>query len=215
VITKKLLLIGGGGHCKSVLDSLLESMQYSEIGIIDKKENVGKMILDNRIIGCDDDLIKLYQLGYQYAFVTLGSVGDPSLRVKLFIMLEEIGFDIPNIIDLSATVSKYVSMKTGVYIGKNVVVNAGTSIGKGSIINTSATIEHDCKIEKYSHIAPGAVICGEVKIGEQSHIGASSVVRQQVKIGAHTIIGMGSVVLQDIGDYKIAYGNPCKEAKSK
>ena len=213
--SEKLLLIGGGGHCKSVLDSLLHGNQYSEIGIIDKKKNIGKLILDKHIIGCDDDLIKLHHQGYKYAFVTLGSVGDPSSRVKLFAMLEEIGFEIPNIIDLSATISNYVNMKTGIYVGKNAVVNVGTSIGKGAIINTSSTIEHDCEIEKFSHIAPGAVICGGVKIGENSHIGANSVVQQEVEIGANTIIGMGSVVLKNVDNYVLAYGNPCREVRSK
>ncbi|MBC3888241.1 serine acetyltransferase [Acetobacterium paludosum] len=213
--SEKLLLIGGGGHCKSVLDSLLQSNQYSEIGIIDKKKNIGKLILDKYIIGCDDDLIKFHQQGYKYAFVTLGSVGDPSSRVNLFTMLEEICFEIPNIIDISSTVSNYINMETGIYIGKNAVVNAGTSIGKGAIINTSSTIEHDCEIAKFSHIAPGAVICGGVKIGENSHIGANSVVQQEVKIGANTIIGMGSVVLKNVDNYVLAYGNPCKEVRSK
>lgn len=212
--TKKLLLIGGGGHCKSVLDSLLQDNSYSEIGIIDKKKNIGKSTLDRRIIGCDDDLINLHQQGYKYAFVTLGSVGDPSSRIKLFTMIEEIGFEVPNIIDLSSTISNDVKMKTGIYIGKNVVINAGTSIGKGAIINTSSTIEHDCVIEKFSHIAPGVVLCGGVKIGENSHLGANSVVRQEVKIGTNTIIGLGSVILHDIGDFKVAYGNPCTEVKS-
>lgn len=212
-MNKKLLLIGGGGHCKSVLDSLLQANKYSEISIIDKKENIGKTILDIRIIGFDDDLVKLHEQGYNYAVVTFGSVGDPTLRIKLFSLLEKIGFEMPNIVDSTAIVSKYVKMETGIYVGKNAVINIGASIGKGSIINTSTTIEHDCIIEKFSHIAPGTVLCGDVKIGANSHIGAKSVVKQQVRIGANTIIGMGSVVLHDVGDSMIAYGNPCKGVK--
>lgn len=212
---KRLLLIGGGGHCKSVLDSLLNLNQYSDIGIVDIKENIGKSILNVPIIGCDDDLQELYEMGYNYAFITVGSIGDPTLRIKLFTMIERIGFKIPNIIDLTATVSRYIKMETGIYIGKKSVVNAGTSIRKGTIINTGSIIEHDCLIEKFSHIAPGSVLCGEARIGKNTHIGANSVIKQQVRIGSNTIIGMGSVVLYDIADYIIAYGNPCKEVLSR
>jgi sugar O-acyltransferase (sialic acid O-acetyltransferase NeuD family) len=213
-MNKKILLIGGGGHCKSVLDSLLKSNQYSDIGIIDIKENVGKRILDVPIIGCDDDLEELYRKGYKFAFVTVGSIGDPSLRIKLFNLIAKIGFIIPNIIDLTAVVSEYINMETGIFIGKNSVVNVGTSIGKGAIINTMSTVEHDCLIEKFSHISSGAVLCGGVQVGENTHIGAKSVVRQQVKIGSNTIIGIGSVVLHNMAEYVLAYGNPCKEVQS-
>lgn len=210
---KKLLLIGGGGHCKSVLDSLLQKNEYTEIGVIDTKENLGKKIINISICGCDEDLIDLYKRDYNYAFITVGSIGDPSLRIKLFKRLEEIGFVIPIIIDSSATISNFVNLEAGIYIGKKVVVNAGTSIGKGAIINTSSIIEHDCTIGNFSHISPGSVLCGGVKIGENSHIGANTVIRQDVKIGVNTIIGLGSVVLHTIGNNLIAYGNPCKEVK--
>ncbi|PHS31927.1 MAG: serine acetyltransferase [Alkaliphilus sp.] len=212
---KKILLIGGGGHCKSVVDSLLQTNQYSEIGIIDKKENIGILTLSIPVIGCDDDLSKLYGEGYRYAFITVGSIGNTKLRTKLFEMIEKIGFEIPSIIDDTAIVSKHVRIKKGVFVGKNAVINAGTFIGKGAIINTSATIEHDCKIEEFTHIAPDAVLCGEVQIGANTHIGARSVVKQQSKIGANTIIGMGSVVLKDVKEDIIAYGNPCKEVKQR
>jgi sugar O-acyltransferase (sialic acid O-acetyltransferase NeuD family) len=215
MITRKILLVGGGGHCKSVLDSLIQSEQYSEIGIVDKNDNIGKHVLRISVIGCDDDLIKLYKNGYTYAFVTLGSIGEPTQRIKLFSILEEIGFEIPNIVDPTAIISENVNMSYGIYVGKNTVINAGVSIGKGCIINTSSVIEHDCIVEQFSHIATGSVLCGEVHIQKNVHIGANSTIKQQVKIGADTTIGMGSVVLHDIADSIIAYGNPCKEVKSR
>lgn len=210
-MNKKILLVGGGGHCKSVLDTLIETKQYSEIGIIDKCENIGKHILGISIIGCDDDLSKFHKNGYNYAFVTIGSVGNTKHRIRLFDFLEKIGFDIPNIVDSTSVISENANMSRGIYVGKNAVINAGASIDKGAIINTSATIEHDCTVGSFSHISTGSVLCGEVHIGDNVHIGANSVIKQQVKIGANTIIGMGSVVLNDIAGFMIAYGNPCKE----
>lgn len=213
-MNKKLLLIGGGGHCKSVLDSILPSNEYTGIGIIDKNESSSGSVLGIPIIGCDDDLSKLYHDGYHYAYVTVGSTGEQSLRIKLYKMLETIGFEIPNIIDLTAIVSSHVKMERGIFIGKNVVVNAGTSIMDGSIINTASTIEHDCIISQFCHIAPKSLLCGEVEVGDNTHIGAGSVIKQQIKIGSNSIIGMGSVVLKDIKSNVVAYGNPCKEVKS-
>lgn len=214
-MSKKILLIGGGGHCRSVLDSLLELDGFSNIGIIDKKENIGKKILGVPVIGCDEDLPKLFTDGYEYAFVTVGSIGNPNIRIKLFNTLYDIGFKIPNIIDSTAVVSISVNMKMGIFVGKNAIINAGATINKGSIINSGAIIEHDCLIGEFVHIAPGAVLSGEVQIGDNTHIGANCVIKQQLKIGSNSIIGMGSAVLKDIEDKVVAYGNPCKGVRKQ
>lgn len=212
-MNKRILLIGGGGHCKSVLDSLLELNEYAEIGIIDKRENLGKLVMGVPVVGFDDDLPTLFREGYGYAFVTIGSIGNPTLRIKLFNIISEIGYKIPVIIDDSAKVSKHARIEQGVFLGKQTVINAGALIQKGSIINSGSIVEHDCKIGAFAHIAPGAVLGGEVVVGENSHIGSNVTVKQQIHIGSNSIIGMGSVVLQNIDSHTIAYGNPCKEVK--
>lgn len=214
-MNKNILLVGGGGHCKSVLDSLLVLKRFSKIGIIDKKENIGNTVMGVSVIGCDKDLPKLITEGYMYAFVTIGSTGDPKIRIKLFNLLNKIGFEIPNIIDPSAVVSHYINMKTGIYVGKNAVINADSTIHNASIINTAAIIEHDCFIDEFAHIAPGALLSGGVTIGAGTHIGANCVIKQQLKIGSGSIIGMGSVVTKDVGDNLIAYGNPCKGVRRR
>jgi sugar O-acyltransferase (sialic acid O-acetyltransferase NeuD family) len=212
-MNKRILLIGGGGHCKSVLDSLLELNEYAEIGIVDKKENIGKSVMGVPVVGCDDDLAALFRDGYGYAFVTVGSIGNPTLRIKLFNLLNKIGYEIPIIIDGSAKVSKHAIIEQGVFIGKQTIVNAGALIQNGAIINSGSIVEHDCQIGAFSHIAPGVVLGGGVVVGEHSHVGSNATIKQQIQIGSNSIIGMGSVVLQNIDSNTTAYGNPCKEVK--
>ena len=48
--TKPLILLGGGGHCKSVID-VAESAGYTILGILDKPELVGNKVLDYENIG--------------------------------------------------------------------------------------------------------------------------------------------------------------------
>lgn len=165
-MNRKILLVGGGGHCKSVLDSLLILNEYDEIGIIDKDEKAGNTIMGIPVLGSDDDLPALYDAGYQYAFVTVGSAGKPSLRIKLFELVCKLGFTIPNIIDPSAIVSKYSVLEKGIFIGRQSIVNAGAVVGKGAIINSGAIIEHDCRIGAFAHIAPGVVLGGGVTVGD-------------------------------------------------
>lgn len=210
---KKLLLIGGGGHCKSVLDTILKNNDYSEIGIIEKDSNSGD-ILGIPVIGCDDDLEYFFSQDYLYAFITVGSIENPKIRIKLYELIQKIGFEIPNIIDNTASVSRYTKLGKGIFIGKQAVVNAGSSISDCAIINTSSVIEHDCTIGEFANVAPGAVICGNVTVEKNTHIGAKSVIRQGLKVGSNTTIGMGSIVTKNVESNVLAYGNPCVVIKS-
>lgn len=210
IMKKKLLLIGGGGHCHSVLDSVIISNIYDAIGIID---NVDSSCFNIPVIGTDNDIPYLIKEGWNCAVVTVGSVGNTTVRRRLYGMIKNLGLLTPSIIDPTAIIAKGTVIKNGSFIGKRAIVNTGTVVDECSIINTGAIIEHDCEIGTFSHISPGTVLCGQVKIGSDSHIGAGTVVRQQIVIGNNSLIGAGSVVVKNIPDNVKAYGNPCKVVK--
>ena len=203
----KLLLIGGGGHCRSVLDCVLSLAEYDEIGIID---NSDCSCLGIPVIGKDEDIPELIKSGWNNAFITVGSVGNTKIRRKLFKMLIDLKINIPVIVDPTAIIARGVDIGQGTFIGKRAVVNSNSVIGECAIINTGAIIEHDCVVGDFSHISPGSVVCGGVNIGSDSHIGAGTVIRQQISVGSNSLIGVGSVVVKDIGDNIKAYGNPCR-----
>jgi sugar O-acyltransferase (sialic acid O-acetyltransferase NeuD family) len=209
----KLLLVGGGGHCKSIIDSIINHKVWSDIKIIDLGIEKGTLIDSIEVIGKDDDLLELYKSGYTHAFVSLGSVGNTDKRKKIFNFLKKIGFVIPIIIDSTSIISKFSYIGEGSYIGKKVIINSNVTLGICSIINTGAIVEHDCEIGDFVHVAPGSVISGTVKIGSNTHIGTNSTIKNNVIIGKDTIIGVGSVVVNNIASNVIAFGNPCREVK--
>lgn len=210
----KLLLIGGGGHCHSVIDSVLAAGIYTEIGVIAKNQDDYNdlrfdALLAPYLIGIDKDLDKLHENGWNSAFITLGSVGDTKGRRSLYSTIQNIGFELPVIVDPTAVLSSSVIVEKGVFIGKRTIINAQSKIGTCAIINTGAIIEHDCIVGDFVHISPGTTLCGQVSIGDDSHIGAGSIVRQCINIGSNSLVGIGSVVVKDIQDNAKAYGNPC------
>jgi len=208
---KDILLIGGGGHCKSVIDTILGGNQFSIVGILERGKKIGTYVNDIEVIGVDEDLEFYYKEGIRNAFISLGSLGDPRFRIKLYKRTKEIGFNFPVIIDQSAIISRRSIIGEGTFVGKRAVINTNAYIGKNCIINTGAVIEHDCRIEDFVHIAPGSVLSGSVHINENSHIGTNSTIIQNIEIGSNTIIGAGSVVVKDMNKNAKAYGNPCRE----
>lgn len=205
-MVNKLVLIGGGGHCKSVIDVALQMGIFSDIVITDPVLPAGTEILGCSVVGTDECLNRLYDSGYRYAFITVGSVGCNVLRGKLADKVASIGFDFPVIIDPSAKVSELASVGAGSFIGKNAIVNVDAEIGKHCIINTGAIIEHECVVNDFVHISVGCILCGGVSIGRNSFIGAGSTIIQCKSIGVNAVIGANSTVLTNIDDNLKRYG---------
>ena len=204
---KPLILVGGGGHCKSVID-VAESAGYNILGILDRPEEVGKKVLGYDVIGTDDDMAKYVD---QAEFiVSVGQITSPDLRIKLHKMLEQVGAKLATIIAPTAQVSKYAQLGTGTVVMHQAVVNADAKIGTGCIINTFANIEHDVVIGDYCHISTGAMVNGGSTVADGTFVGSQSVINQCVKVERGGVIASLSVVNKDIAEKGIYAGNPAK-----
>lgn len=208
---KMLILIGGGGHGESVIDSIRSANQYEIIGILDQKLEAGTSISGIPVLGTDELLTDLFHQGISYGVIAVGSLGDPRPRIRIYETLKQKGLVLPNVIDKSAVLSKDISMGEGSFVGKGAIIGAGAVLGKGCIINTGAIIEHGSNIGDFVHIAPGCVLCGNVSVGDNTHIGAGTTIIQNITIGSNAMIGAGSLVLRNISSHTLVYGRPAKE----
>lgn len=188
---EKILLVGGGGHCKSVIDVIEQEGKYEIAGVIDKEELIGSKIFGYEIIGCDNDLVNLY-LKYSNALVTIGQIRSNRIRVKLFKKLKVIGYSLPVVISPLAYVSKYAKISEGTVIMHQALVNASANIGINCIINTKALIEHDVTIGSHCHISTATVINGGVMVKENSFIGSNTTSKEYIEIGG--FIKAGGIV---------------------
>lgn len=204
---KTLVLVGGGGHCKSVID-VAESAGYTILGILDKSGEEGKDVLGHRIIGTDDDFGK-YVDSADFV-VTVGQVESPDLRIKLLSSIKEAGGTFATVISPTAHVSRYAIIGEGTVVMHHAVVNANAIIGKGCIINTFANIEHDVTIGDFCHISTGVMINGNCSIGSGVFIGSQSVVNHGVSICDGAFVGSMSAVRDSLSIKGIYVGNPLK-----
>ena len=191
---KKILLIGGGGHCKSVIDVIEQEERFEIAGIVDKPKLLGSKVLGYPIIGNDSDLSNLVKK-YQYALITVGQIRSPSLRVKLFNLANEAGFVLPSIISPNAYVSQHTSIGNGVVIMHNALVNANAVIGDNCIINSKVLIEHDCQIFDHCHISTNATINGGVVVESGCFVGSGSITKESITIQKNSFIKAGSLVV--------------------
>lgn len=202
---KPLILIGGGGHCKSVIEAA-ESAGYQILGVLDMPEDVGKEILSTKVIGTDDD-IPAYVDKAEFV-ITVGFIKSPATRIKLYNRVKEVGGKLATIIASTAYVSKYATIGEGTVVMHQSFVNAGAKVGCNVILNTFTNIEHDAVIGDQCHISTGTMVNGDCKVGNNCFIGSQSVLANGVSIGDDIIVGAGSLVRKSILVKGIYSGNP-------
>ena len=189
----KIVLIGGGGHCKSVIDVIEQEARFKIAGIVDKSQSLGSKILKYPVIGNDSDLESLAKQ-FKYALITVGHIKSPASRIKLFDLAKKAGFFFPYIVSPNAYVSKHSKIGNGTIVMHNAIINADSSIGDNCIINSKALIEHDCTIFSHCHISTNVTINGGVKIGSKSFIASNVTTKDNITIKENSFIKAGTLV---------------------
>lgn len=208
-MNKKIVLIGGGGHCKSVID-VAELAGYHIIGIIDATQKLGDKILGYTILG-NDDVIPNYIVDCEF-LVTVGQIKNSEIRRRLQKLVLQHGGKLATIVSPNAHVSKHASIGQGTVVLHQAVVNAGARIGEGCIINTFANIEHDVQVGDFCHVSTGAMVNGDCRIFDDVFIGSQAVIVNGVSVCKKTFIGAGAVVIHDILESGVYVGNPLKKS---
>lgn len=211
----EIVLIGGGGHCRVLVDALHRSVPNASLGILDAApDRVGQYVLDVPIIGDDSALPELAAGGTRKFVVAIGGARgavDNTPRAALFDRACDLGLFPVTVVHPAAVVSQWAEISAGCQIMAGAIVNPGARLGSHVIVNTGAIVEHDCIIHDHAHIATGARLASTVTVGERSHIGAGAVIRQLISVGTGVVVGAGAVVVKNVADGAVVAGVPAKE----
>jgi sugar O-acyltransferase (sialic acid O-acetyltransferase NeuD family) len=188
-----IILIGGGGHCKSCIDVIEQEGRFTIEGIVDLLEKKGEKILAYEIFANDNDIPELAKT-YDNFFISLGHLDSPQRRIELFMLLKKLNKTLPVIVSPIAYISKHAKIDEGSIIMHHAIINAGSKIGKNCIINNKALIEHDATIGNNCHISTGAIINGGVLVGNNTFYGSGAVSKQYITIPENSFIKANSIV---------------------
>jgi sugar O-acyltransferase (sialic acid O-acetyltransferase NeuD family) len=200
-LKKPVAVVGYSGHSYVIIDILLNAGRMVTAYCDSEQKNKNPFHLN--YLGKETEVIKTLQ-AYDY-FV---GVGHNGIRRKIHTQLAEYLGNPINAIHPGAIIAASVELKHGIMISANATINPLVTLGQGVICNTSCSIDHECVIEDYAHIAPGAVLCGNVRIGAGTFVGANAVIKQGVTVGKNVTIGAGTVIIRDIPDDTMVVGNP-------
>lgn len=207
-LKKPVAIVGYSGHAYVIIDILLSSGRLVTHYCDNEPKEFNPYHLE--YLGKETDVI-----GRLKEFDFFACVAHNGIREKIHTNLGNILGNPINAIHPSAVISSSVKMGDGVMIAANATINPLANLGRGVICNTSSSIDHECTIEDFCHIAPGVVLCGSVHVGKGTFIGANSVVRQGIKIGKDVTIGAGTVIVKDVPDGVTIVGNPARQLVKK
>ena len=194
-------MIGAGGHGR-VCAEAAELAGFRDIAFLDDKKVEGMPV-----IGTLNDIEK-----YKSSSCFFVAVGDNLIRKKIMKTIKELGGELASIVHPFSSVSKSAEIGEGTVIMAGAVVQANAKIGSGVIINTCSSVDHDCVIGNWSHVAVGAHLAGAVKTGESVLLGAGCVVINNISVTDHCIVGAGTAVICGINTAGTYVGVPARLA---
>ncbi len=193
---EKLLVIGAGGHAKSCINVIKNQNKFNVCGLIGLDNELGKVVNGIEVIGTENNIVKLSK-EIKNAFIGIGQIKDPEIRIHFYDLLKKNNFYLPNILSSIACISEDLIIGESNIVMHHALINSNVVIGNNCIINTKSLIEHDVTIQNNTHISTGAILNGNVTIGSNCFVGSGAVIKEGVKIANNSIISMGSIVKND------------------
>ncbi|MGD8553723.1 MAG: NeuD/PglB/VioB family sugar acetyltransferase [Anaerolineales bacterium] len=194
----ELIIYGGGGHGKSLIDLIRALESYTIVGIIDDGLASGEQIMGVPVLGKGPDLPTWREKGIHLAVNAVGGIGNISRRVEVFTRLIQAGFSFPTLVHPTAFIEPSAELQQGVQIFPHAYVGSEVIVGFGAIVNTAAVVSHDCTLDAYVNIAPGTLLAGGVSVAEGVLVGMGVSVNLNVRIGSRAMIGNSAVVKADV-----------------
>jgi len=193
-----LIIFGGGGHGKTLIDLVRALGTYRIVGIIDDRLKQGCEIMGVPVLGGAGDLPEWRARGVHLAANAVGGIGNVAVRIKIFEILEKAGFVCPLLVHPSAVVERSATLEAGVQICAHAYVGSAARIGFGALINTGAIVHHDCVIGRVVNLSPGASLGGNVRVNDHAQIGMLANINLMVTIGEGARLGNGCTVKTDV-----------------
>lgn len=190
---REILIFGGGGHGKAVID-LARACGYQVAALVDDGIPAGTRILDVEVVGGAVCLPEWHERGIVWAANAVGGIGHPEIRQKVFELLEAAGFALPALIHPRAFVETSALIEDGVQVLALAYIGSAARLGFGTVINAGAIVSHDVNLGRVTNLSPGAALAGGVQLGDFSQVGMNATINVNIQVGGNCIIGNGATV---------------------
>ncbi len=195
-----LIVYGGGGHGKCVIDLVRSVGAHTVVGVVDDHLAPGSHVLGIPVLGGDAMLDGLRRRGILSAVNAVGGIGRIEVRAAVSDRLAVAGFTEPTLVHPSAVVEPSFAPPPGLQAFAHVYVGTDVTVGANTILNTGSVVSHDCHLGTCVNLSPGALLAGSVHIGPLTLVGMGATINVGVRVGGNVRIGNGATVKHDVPD---------------
>jgi sugar O-acyltransferase (sialic acid O-acetyltransferase NeuD family) len=193
-----ILIYGGGGHAKTLIDLIRLQGTYSIAGILDDGIAPNTHVMGIPVLGGGEKLPDIFNRGIRLAANAVGGIGNVNIRIKIFERLVQAGLACPTLVHPTAFIEPSARLSEGIQVLSQAYIGSEAELGFGVIANTGSVISHDCKLGDFVNVSPGALIAGAVHIGSGALVGMGVTVNLGVQVGPNARIGNGATIKEDV-----------------
>jgi UDP-perosamine 4-acetyltransferase len=193
-----VLVFGGGGHGKQVIDLLRRLTALEPAGIIDDTLPPGERVAGVEVLGGVDSLERARERGLDLAVNAVGGVNDIEARAAVSARLRAAGFRLPTLVDPSAVVEPSATLDDGCQVFALAYVGSHSRLAQDVLVNATAVVNHDCSLGATTNLSPGALLAGQVTTGELVRVGMGATVNVELTLGRLSRVGNGATVKADV-----------------
>lgn len=183
----KLLVIGAGGHGRSVAEAVLMSGDYELAGFVDDGWEKLPEVWGYPVFGGIDSLAA----HRRHADLAIVAIGNNAVRERLQGRLRELGFVLATIVHPRALVSPRAVLGAGCTVMAGAVVGTEARLGQGVIVNSGATVDHHCTVEDFGHLGVNACMAGGSVLGREVWMQAGSALGYGVTVPPAAVLMPG------------------------
>lgn len=186
--TLNLLIIGAGGHGRSVAEAAMLQQRYQLLGFLDDGCAPGTRVLGWPVLGTVADLPQIAN----QANTVIVAVGNNAVRERLVQQVLALGLPLATVVHPFSAVSPSAALAAGCAVMAGAVVGTEATLGLAAIVNAGAVVDHHAVVEDFGHLGVGAVMGGGTRLGRAAWLQAGCALGYGVAIAAGHVATPGT-----------------------
>lgn len=190
----RLLIVGAGGHGRSLADAVLQGGQYQLAGFVDDGWARLGQVWGLPVLGGSEALMEFRE----HATHAIVAIGNNSVRAALHVRLLAAGFDLATVVHHRAVVSPRATLGRGCAVMAGAIVGTEASLGDGVIVNSGAVVDHHCQVSDFAHLGVGACMAGGAVLGRGAWMQAGAALGYGMRLDPDQVLAHGLVSAREV-----------------
>ena len=180
----RLLIVGAGGHGRSLAEAAILSGQFEVVGFLDDSLSTDKKVLGVPVLGSLSSMVNHHSATDQ----AIVAIGNNAVREQVMQQLVDANFELSIVIHPRAFVSPSAVIGKGSAVMAGAIIGTEARLGIGTIVNSGAVVDHHAIVDDFGHLGVNACMAGGTLLGRGAWMQAGCALGYGVKVAAREVL---------------------------